>query len=225
MKLPILKISGKKIERETAIKFWGVMLDENITWEKHIRTIESKLAKNIELLYRAKPLLQVKSFESIYFAYIHSYKNYANIAWGSTYSTKLKTIYFHQKHAVRIVFNEDKLTHSPPLLRALHALNVYQINLYRHLNVMYKLNTNQVPSIFDDLIKKPEHKYLTKFSKICFSLKAFSLKTTKYAISYCGPKIWNDFLTKSEKELQSLSVFKKTIHTKLLENEHELDFF
>ena len=89
---------------------------------------------------------------------------------------------------------------------------------------MYKLNTDQVSSIFNDLIKKPEHKYATKFSKICFSLKAFSLKTTKYDNSYRGPKIWNDFLTKSEKELQSLSVFKKTIHSKLLENEHEPDF-
>ena len=97
------------------------MLDENITWEKHIRTIESKLAKNIGLLYRAKPLLQVKSLKSIYLAYTHSYLNYVNIAWGSTYRNKLKTIYFHQKHAVRFVFNKDKLTHSRPLLRALHA--------------------------------------------------------------------------------------------------------
>ena len=105
-----------------------------------------------------------KSLKSIYFAYIHSYLNYANIAWGNTYRTKLKTIYFHQKHAVCIVFNEDKLTHSRPLLRALHALNVYQINLYQHLNFMYKLNTNQVSSIFNDLIKKPEHKYPTRFS-------------------------------------------------------------
>ena len=76
LKLPILKISGKNIERDTAIKFLGVMLDENITWEKHIRTIESKLAKNIGLLYHAKPLLQEKSLKSIYFAYIHSYLNY-----------------------------------------------------------------------------------------------------------------------------------------------------
>ena len=90
---------------------------------------------------------------------------------------------------------------------------------------MYKLNTNQVPSIFNDLIKKPEHKYPTKFSKICFSLKVSSLKTTKYALSYRGQKIWNDFLTKSEKELQSLSVFKKTIHSKLLQIKHVLDFF
>ena len=92
------------------------MLDENISWEEHIRAVETKLAKNIELLYCLKALLEEKSLKSIYFAYIHSYLNYANLTWASTYRTKLKTIHFHQKHALRIVFNEDKLTQSRPLL-------------------------------------------------------------------------------------------------------------
>ena len=33
--------------RATSIKFLGVMIDENITWEDHIHTIEKKLAKNL----------------------------------------------------------------------------------------------------------------------------------------------------------------------------------
>ena len=225
LKLPALKIADNNIERKTAIKFLGVMLDENISWVEHIRTVETKLAKNIGLLYRAKPLLEEKSLKSIYFAYIHSYLNYANIAWASTYRTKLKTIHFHQKHAARIVFNEDKLTQSCPLLRSLNALNVYQINLYQHLAFIYKLNKNKAPLAFNELIKKPFHKYPTKFSENCFSLKAISLKSTKYCISFRGPKIWNKFLTKEEKELQSFSIFKKVIHLKLLEGEHELEYF
>ena len=127
------------------------MLDENISQVEHIHTVETKLAKNIGLLYRAKPLLEEKSLKSIYFAYIHSYLNYANIAWASTYRTKLKTIHFHQKHAVRFLFNEDKLTQSRPLLRSLNALNVYQINLYQHLAFMYKLNKNKAPLTFNEL--------------------------------------------------------------------------
>ena len=55
------------------------MLDENTSWEEHIRTFETKLTKKIELLYRAKPLLEEKYLKSIYFAYVHSYLNYANI--------------------------------------------------------------------------------------------------------------------------------------------------
>ena len=106
------------------------MLDENISWEEHNRTVETKLAKNIGLLYRAKTLLEEKSLKSVYFAYIHSYLNYANIAWASSYRAKLKTIHFHQKHSVCIEFNEDKLTQSRPLLRSLNALNVYQTSVY-----------------------------------------------------------------------------------------------
>ena len=46
------------------------MLDENISWEERILTVETKLAKNIGLLYRAKPLLKEKSLKSIYFSKI-----------------------------------------------------------------------------------------------------------------------------------------------------------
>ena len=94
MKLPALKIADNKIARKTAIKFLAVMLDEIISWEEHIRTDETMLAKNIGLLYRANPLPEEKSLKTIYFACIHSYLNCPNIRWVSTYRTKLKTIHF-----------------------------------------------------------------------------------------------------------------------------------
>ena len=37
------------------------MLDENISWEEHICTVETKLAKYIRLLYCAKLLIEEKS--------------------------------------------------------------------------------------------------------------------------------------------------------------------
>ena len=135
--------------------------------------VETKLVKNIRLLYRTKALLEEKSLKSIYFAYTHSYVNYANIAWDSTYRTKLKTIHF-----AHIVFNEENLTHSHPLLQSLNALNVYQINLYQHLAFIYKFNKHKATLTFNKLIKKPFHKHPTKFSKICLSLKDISLKST-----------------------------------------------
>ena len=35
-----------------------------------------------------------------------------NIAWGSAYFTKLKTIHYQQKYVARIILTEDILTHS-----------------------------------------------------------------------------------------------------------------
>ena len=57
LKLPPLYINNKIIKRSEHIRFLGIILDENLTWKKHINTIESKIAKNIGALYRAKFLL------------------------------------------------------------------------------------------------------------------------------------------------------------------------
>ena len=55
LKLPILKINRFKIKRTTSIKFLGILVDENLTWNDHIHILENKFSKNIGLLYRAKP--------------------------------------------------------------------------------------------------------------------------------------------------------------------------
>ena len=75
---------------------------------------------------------------------------------------------------------------------------------------MNNFNKNETPKMFDNLIKKPIHKYPTKFSKNSFSLKTFFLNGSKYCISFRGPKVWNDFLTNAEKEITYL-LFSKTI--------------
>ena len=91
-------------------------------------------------------------------------------------------------------FFQEKLTHSRPLLQKLDALNIYQINLYQHLNIMRKVSNNVAPLIFNDMFKKPSHKYPTNFSLNNFNLKKCSFNSTNYSISFRGPKLWNEFL-------------------------------
>ena len=94
LNLPVLKIGSNQVQRKKVITFLGVMLDENLDWQEHIRTIKkTKIAKNIGLLYRAKYLLNKSPLRCIYLGYIHYYLNYINIVWGSTYQTKLKSIH------------------------------------------------------------------------------------------------------------------------------------
>ena len=84
-------------------------------------------------------LINCKCLRSTYFSFIHSYINSENIAWASTNKTKLKKLFGKQKQAARIVFNQERLTHTRPLLKTLNALNVYQINLLQELLFMHKI--------------------------------------------------------------------------------------
>ena len=82
------------------------------------------------------------------FSFIHSYINYSNIAWDNTSKTKLKNIYFKQKH--RIIFHEYKEANAKLLLKEICALNAYQINIIKTFIFMQKSkNYNNSSSIFE----------------------------------------------------------------------------
>ena len=79
--------------------------------------------------------------------------------------------------------------------------------------------------MFIDLIKRPDHKYPTKFSQSNFNLKRYSLNSTKYSISIREPKLWSDIINKEEKDNQCYSLFQKKIKSKLIKTENETDYF
>ena len=78
----------------------------------------------------------------IYFLFMQSYLNYGNSAWISKSQTKLK-ILTRQKHAVRMIFLEEKEAHARPLLKEISSLNIYQINISQIL--VYAKLRNAVP--------------------------------------------------------------------------------
>ena len=105
--------------------------------------------------------------------------------------TNQKNIYIKKKHVVRIIFNEDRLFQPRTLLKALNTLNIYHRNKYQNLNFMHWLKNDNIPKIFTELIKKPKHKYPTKFSKNSYTSKSFSLTNMKYCVLVQGSKLWN----------------------------------
>ena len=78
---------------------------------------ENKVSKYVGVLYKTSKLVNCKCLRSTYFSFIHSYINYANIAWAGTNKTKLKKLFGKQKQAARIIFNEVRFTHARPILK------------------------------------------------------------------------------------------------------------
>ena len=210
------------IKRENATKFLGILIDENLTWKPHIQYIETKISKNIGLLYKAKLLLNQKSLKSIYFSFIHSY---TNNAWASTHQTKLKKLFKFQKHASRILYNEDRTTHARPLMKSLNALNVYQIYILQNIILTYKSQNNLCPTIFKERFKPIEHKYQTRQSSQNLYLPKTSSKPSDFRVSYRGPYIWNNFLSEESKLSLSVHALKTCVKKQLLNNSNELNYY
>ena len=207
LRLPELKINNTVIKREEKMKFLGVLLDENITWRPHIKCIESKISKNLGILYKARYFLNSACTKQLYFSFIHTYLNYGNIPWGSTNKSKLNVILRRQKHASRIIYFKDKYTHARPLLKEMNALNIYQLNINNTLLFMHKVKNNTTPNIFKQSFNINTNKYNTKSTNTKFHKPLIKTKYNQYSIVYRGPHLWNSLISDTLIDL-SFSSFK-----------------
>ena len=225
LKLPDIAINNIKLQRENNVKFLGVIINENLDWNEHIKTIENKISKSIGILYRIRQFLDIHSLKLLYFSHIHSLMNYANIVWGSANKTALNSLYKKQKNACRIIFRMDKFTPSRPLFKELQALNIFQLNIYNVLIFMHKIKNKTAPKTFNYLFSEISHKYSTRSSGISFSTQKLKSKQTGYKISYRGTFLWNRFHKSIDVSIKSISFFKKILKIELMSNRTDEQLF
>lgn len=207
--LPPLIINNTNIKRECHISFLGVILDETLNWKKHIEITENKISKNIGILYKARPFLDLKCLKQLYYSFVNSYLNYCNIAWASTNKSNLKKLYNKQKHACRIIFREDRYTSVKHRLKQIEALDIFQLNIYQILLFMFKIKNGTSPALFHDQFEKIHHKYETRYSQHSYQIPKAFLKAKRLSIRYRGPFLWNLILSEKLKTETSLYSFKR----------------
>ena len=98
--------------------------------------------------------------KQLYFSFIHCHLNYANIACANTYKIKLEGLHHQQKHAAHIINFKDRFTYAQPLHHDMKALNIFQINLFQIIFLMFKCKKKIPPLIFYNFfMSKPGNKY------------------------------------------------------------------
>ena len=176
-------------------------------------------------MYRAKPFLGKHSLLTLYYSYIHTYLNYANLSWASTNKTNLKKLLSQQKHAIRIVNNKTRFEHTKELFNSQKILNIYKLNNLNTAIFMHRVYNETVPATFFELFQKVSYPYPTGFSKLCYKISKTNLAKCKYRISSRRVFIWNNFLSDYEKQIESSCLFKSKGKLKLPAFENEITYF
>ena len=211
--LPRLLIKKHKVERVKSIMFLGVLLDENLSWKDHITYIENKVTKNIGLLYRAKLFLYKNSLLILF--------ELCKFIEGSTNRTNLKKLLSQQKHAARIINNRTNFDHTNDLFKSQKILSIFKLNILSVAVFMYRIRNKTAPLTFSGSFEKICHGYPKHFSQYNYRILKPTLSKSKIRISFRGPSVWNNFLQNSEKETESLPLFK----SKLLSFSNETTYF
>ena len=90
---------------------------------------------------------------------------------------------------------------------------------------MYQIRKKTAPLTFLGKFEKICHGYPTNFSQFNYKTPKTALSKSKFRISFRGPSIWNNFLKNSEKEIESLPLFKSKLKLKLLSFSNEITYF
>ena len=113
-------INGRDIDVVSHFNYLGIILDENISWKKHVAMITNKLSKISGVLHRLKYIYPQNILETIYKSLFVPHLNYGLLLWGRN----LDSITKFQKRAIRTITNSNFIAHSEPLLKELKLLNV-----------------------------------------------------------------------------------------------------
>lgn len=223
--LPKLFIDKIEIKKESVTRFLGIYIDKNITWKYHIDFISTKLAKSIGILYKVRYYLNKQNLIQLYYSFIHSYINYANIVWGSTSKSKLRNLYHRQKHAMRLICFENRFSHSNILFKNVKALNVYELNVYNILCFMFRCKSEQPLFIFKDLFThKAINKYTLRNNNLI--IEPFcQTKFNQFCINYRAPYLWNKIVVPNFDLSISFSVFKTKLKNFILSTDNIYKYF
>ena len=120
-------------------------MDVNLSWNKHIQQIETKLSAASGALYKLHNHKYVpkKALSSVYYSLAYSHLQYAIICWGDANKTLTKRQQVKQNRVVKILCNKlGTKTRLKPLYDELQILKINGIYKLEIAKFMAKVSSN-----------------------------------------------------------------------------------
>ena len=159
-----INMNGSNIQEVDNAKFLGIIIDNKLNWLEHIKCISRKIVKGTGIIIKSRKSFETETLFNLYNALIFPHISYCIHVWGNTASVHLHRLYVRQKKIIRIIYGVRPRTHTEPLYKALHNLNIDQVSDYSTALFMYKLMNHMLPSMFENMFIKTSdvHNYSTK---------------------------------------------------------------
>ena len=131
-----IEIDGTTISRSSEACFLGVIMDDKLTWSKHIEAVKLKMARYLGIMYRIRYQLPLKARLQIYHSFVQSHINYCSLVWGFAAKSNIEKLFIAQKKGVRATapgfmqyFYEDGVlpTHTKSSFKDLKILTVFNL--------------------------------------------------------------------------------------------------
>ncbi len=115
------------INRVTTAKYIGIVMDDTLTWEPHIKYLNDQLVKYTGIFKLISKLVQTKCKKQLYFTNIYSRVQYGIEVFGQAYAKQLKKVQVMQNRLLKVLYLLDWFTTTMDLHRNLSFLTIKNI--------------------------------------------------------------------------------------------------
>ena len=96
-----LKVDEKQIRRVQTVKYLGIKVDENLSWNEQRKSLKCKVKCGLSSIRKLKDILT--KLEQVFRDLVESYLPYGNELWGSLSDTKLNHLQGLQDRARTLI--------------------------------------------------------------------------------------------------------------------------
>ena len=194
-------LNGVTLDYSDYVKYLGVYLDKNLSFQKHINTVCGKMSKSIGIMHRISFFCPKLVLLKIYYSLIYPYLIYCNVVWGGACITHVNRVLVLQKRAVRIVHGVAYLVHTNDLFINSDLLKIYEIHRYSCCISAFKNMKQYIRPLDGLLITRNCRNHHVEFQRLTMSQRC-----TTYSV----PAFFNALPT-CIKSKHCLSSFKRTL--------------
>ena len=201
--LNCINVNGAKIDRVSDSKYLGMILDDQISWKKHIEELNEKLTKTIQAFKIVTRYLNTSTKYMIYYAYFYSRVHYGSELFTTSNKTCLNSVQVKQNRALKVLFHKDFYTPTLQLHKDLKVPLIRDIGKINSLKLVHKIQNKLAPDAFNGYFVQnkdvPGRRKGTRQDNL-LSTNQYKGNILRQTFKFRGASLWND----TPKEIQNM---------------------
>ena len=211
-----LNLSGHTLTRVDKVKFLGVVIDNELSWEYHIEHLKEKLIASIAIIKRIMKFIPKSEYHKLYDSLFKSHLSYCISSWGGVPAYRLSSLFSIQKRCVRLLFGKKpssdhsayyetcarartfsehmtkknyKLENTKPIFNEEKILSLHHLYTQHTFIELFKIMKERQPISLAELFQPS-----SRSTSNTLILPKHSLEITKHNFVYNGSYIWNGLI-------------------------------
>ena len=207
---PDLYFNELKVKRVSAQKHLGLVLDEKLNFNLHLKTVTDKIIKSIGVLRKLRFYVPRHSLITIYKSFIRSQLEYADVIYDQpsydSFSDRLESIQYNSALAIT---GAVRGTSKEKIYNELGLEYLSSRRWFKRLCLFYKIVYNKTPAYLRDIIPKQRHFRNTRNQ---YMIPQFFCRTDCFSNSFFPYSIreWNK-LDRHITQINSFQTFRNTL--------------